>query len=140
MKKIQQGFTLIELMIVIAILGILLAIAIPAYQDYTVRAEAAECLNIMAPVKLGVAEEATQEASVADISFVPTAGATDVCTAPAVTAAGGAIASTYTNQGDNTKTVTYTLTPAITNGNVTWSCSSTNTALAPASCRDAAGS
>ena len=49
MKKNMQGFTLIELMIVIAILGILLAIAIPAYQDYLARARAAEGLNMAAP-------------------------------------------------------------------------------------------
>ena len=56
MKKMQQGFTLIELMIVIAILGILLAIAIPAYQDYTVRARVSECINGNAPNKTGLAE------------------------------------------------------------------------------------
>ncbi len=56
MKKNMQGFTLIELMIVIAILGILLAIAIPAYQDYTVRARVSEGINLAAPAKLAVSE------------------------------------------------------------------------------------
>ena len=56
MKKIQQGFTLIELMIVIAILGILMAIAIPAYQDYTVRAKVSEGMNLAGAAKLAVAE------------------------------------------------------------------------------------
>ncbi len=56
MKKIQQGFTLIELMIVVAIIGILAAIAIPAYQDYTIRAQVTEGLNLASAVKTGVAE------------------------------------------------------------------------------------
>ena len=56
MKKLQQGFTLIELMIVIAILGILMAIAIPAYQDYTVRAKVSEAMMMAAPAKTAVAE------------------------------------------------------------------------------------
>ena len=56
MKTVQKGFTLIELMIVVAIIGILAAIAIPAYQDYTIRAQVTEGLNLAAAVKAGVAE------------------------------------------------------------------------------------
>jgi len=56
MKKFQQGFTLIELMIVVAIIGILAAVAIPAYQDYTVRAKVTEGLNIAAAAKIAVSE------------------------------------------------------------------------------------
>jgi len=54
--KMQKGFTLIELMIVIAILGILIAIALPAYQDYTVRAKVTEGLNLAASAKLASSE------------------------------------------------------------------------------------
>ena len=54
--KMQKGFTLIELMIVIAILGILIAIALPAYQDYTVRAKVTEGLNLAASAKLAASE------------------------------------------------------------------------------------
>src|SRR5882757_5940047 len=56
LKKIQQGFTLIELMIVVAIIGILAAIAIPAYQDYTIRAKVTEGLNLADSAKTAVAE------------------------------------------------------------------------------------
>src|ERR1700757_428361 len=56
MKKMQQGFTLIELMIVVAIIGILAAIAIPAYQDYTVRSKVTELINAAGVCKTSVAE------------------------------------------------------------------------------------
>ena len=56
MKTLQKGFTLIELMIVVAIIGILAAIAIPAYQDYTIRAQVSEGLTLASDIKAGVAE------------------------------------------------------------------------------------
>ena len=61
MKKVQQGFTLIELMIVVAIIGILAAIAIPAYQDYTIRAQVTEGMNLAAAAKAAVAESFTNK-------------------------------------------------------------------------------
>src|ERR1700735_1881935 len=56
LNKMQKGFTLIELMIVVAIIGILAAIAIPAYQDYTVRAQVTEGMNLAGTVETGIAD------------------------------------------------------------------------------------
>jgi len=63
MKAIQKGFTLIELMIVVAIIGILAAIAIPAYQDYTIRAQVSEGMTLASDIKAGIAEYMAQTGS-----------------------------------------------------------------------------
>jgi len=75
MKSINKGFTLIELMIVVAIIGILAAIAIPAYQDYTIRAQVTEGLNLADAVKVAVADYYTQK------GVFPAAGLTTLSTA-----------------------------------------------------------
>jgi len=60
MKQVQKGFTLIELMIVVAIIGILAAIAIPAYQDYTIRAQVTEGMNLSSALKASIGEQFAQ--------------------------------------------------------------------------------
>src|SRR5258707_1783281 len=83
MKKVQQGFTLIELMIVVAIIGILAAIAIPAYQDYTIRSKVTELINAAGVCKTSVAEY-YQSLGVMPLS-AKTAGFSDIGTANSLT-------------------------------------------------------
>ncbi|MFN3786658.1 MAG: pilin [Thiothrix sp.] len=98
-RKAQQGFTLIELMIVVAIIGILAAVAIPAYQDYTVRARVTEGLSLAAGYKTAVAENAAN--GVAFDSGVPAFVATPNVTGLAIDNGTGEITITYAPSAGN---------------------------------------
>ena len=99
MKSVQKGFTLIELMIVVAIIGILAAIAIPAYQDYTVRAKVTEGLNLASSAEVAVADGFQSN----DVAGIGTAAAqwalefaaTKYVSAIVITPATGVITVTY---------------------------------------------
>ncbi|OHE84333.1 MAG: pilin [Lysobacterales bacterium RIFOXYA1_FULL_69_10] len=146
MMKNQKGFTLIELMIVIAILGILVAIALPAYQDYSVRARVSEAVAQTAPAKLAVAETASSLAGgLADITadnsgFVFAAGATDFVDTIEIADGTGVITTTTINTGgDADPVMVWTPTQANAAAPINWACTTTPAEAfkyVPAECRN----
>jgi type IV pilus assembly protein PilA len=135
MKKVQQGFTLIELMIVVAIIGILAAVALPAYQDYTVRAKVSEVMLAASSTKGAIAEWAqTKNALPAAADFVPVWSATKYVSA--VTWDGAKVSAAAVGAeipgGGNLE-----LTPTLLgDGKVDWACTGTISAkYLPATCK-----
>ena len=140
----QQGFTLIELMIVVAIVGILAAIAIPAYQDYTIRARVTEGLSLASAAKVTVSENAMSGLPLNQGWIGP--NATSNVTSVTVDSATGAITVTYVAAIDTSGTVILIPTAggaALASGTIptdaiAWSCTGGDLAdrYRPAICRD----
>lgn len=139
MRRIQKGFTLIELMIVIAIVGILAAVALPAYQNYTQRAKFTEVINATQGVK-GAVE--TCYALAAALTNCNTSSDDPISTL-AAGAAGGSNVSTLTvttvgiitaTEAFSGSSYTYILTPSASSGQLTWAVDATSTCIAAGLC------
>jgi len=146
MRKVQQGFTLIELMIVVAIIGILAAIALPAYQDYTIRTKVSEGMVLAGEAKVAVAETAASLGGLANVTAANTgfsfpAAGTDYVSSIAITDATGVITVTMggTEGTGATAEPVMVLTPtqAAAEDPITWVCSHTagEAKHVPANCR-----
>jgi type IV pilus assembly protein PilA len=137
-RTLQKGFTLIELMIVVAIIGVLAAVALPAYQNYTIRAKVAELVLAASSARTCATEmfQARGTGSIpstvaADCSFTgagKVTGAT-VSTAGVISVTGSTAASSVG------AAVSVVLTPSVNNNTLTWTCSGTPSNLLPGSCR-----
>ncbi len=145
MKRVSKGFTLIELMIVIAIVAILLALALPAYQDYTIRAKVTEGLSLGASPKLAVSETCQSDplstpATDSGYSFIAGGDLDDYVAAVAIggTCAAPTVTITTKNTGASTAPILLLTGTVVANsGQIEWDCS-TNAGLpqhVPVSCR-----
>ncbi len=138
MKTIQKGFTLIELMIVVAIIGILAAVALPAYQDYTVRAKVSELMLAASGVRTAISEkfqtDPSNTISAGAGVTIPAVGKVIFAT---VTDAGtvAVFGGTATSSVGQSVTITVTPTYSTLTGTITWTCVGAPSKYMPATCR-----
>jgi type IV pilus assembly protein PilA len=135
MKRVQQGFTLIELMIVVAIIGILAAVALPAYQDYTKKAKVSEVVLAASGMRTCVSEIVQSSGATALDTCAASFASTQFVDGVTVDAESGVIEATG-NSDKIGEAVTVTLTPTIDGNAISkWVCSGTPIKLMPGSCR-----
>ena len=131
-RTMQKGFTLIELMIVVAIIGILAAVALPAYQDYTVRARASEVLLGASQARTAVTETCQQNNGCTSISGI-TISSSKFVDSGTVSTNGLVVVSAKSEIG--TAGFAVTLTPSWNGQTVNWTCNTNMSKYAPSSCR-----
>lgn len=136
MKKAQQGFTLIELMIVVAIIGILAAVALPAYQDYTARAKVSEGMGLASAARATVSENLVTGVDLEDSCAGVNTGETGIST---LACDEGELTTTVAT-GGSSGAVEFVLTPNLAANGVEWACTSDAGVhkYVPANCRTAA--
>ena len=142
MKSVQKGFTLIELMIVVAIIGILAAIAIPAYQDYIARAQVTEAVTLASGQKGAITEVRSNigawPTSNAEAGIAAASAINGKYVSQVAVGASGVITATMKSASvnDAVKSGTIVLTPTENAGSYSWACTSSLSAkYLPAACR-----
>ncbi|KZC24745.1 prepilin-type N-terminal cleavage/methylation domain-containing protein [Rhodanobacter thiooxydans] len=145
MKKMQKGFTLIELMIVVAIIAILAAIAIPAYQDYLIRTQVSEGAVLTDGAKTAVAEFYSNRGDLANAKNasigLATAASINGKYVKSVDVVGGVITATFGNEANKAITAsgtnTFVLSPTTQAGSIKWTCTGSKVGqkYLPTSCR-----